>query len=679
MAPLNIEDLLQYRYVSQPVYSPSGAQVAYTVCAAKPEEDGYRNDLWLLDAPGGESRALTQHGQAGGFIWMDEDQILYGRARATEEVPEKGPRTDFFALNTQGRERLLFRVNLEARPEALLPDGRFLLSADFEPRLQAALGGLSGQAYEKAWHHLKAKQNRRTVLEESPFWKDGEGFVSGRRRGLFLYTEADKTLRQLTGNDKRVELVRPDPVGRRIAYTAACVQTTEPILGGIFLYDIESGTERCLLPQGRWRVDDLDFAGGKIWFVGSNLHPWGIDQRPDLLALDPATEEQSVLCKALPPLGSLVNSDCRLGAGRVFCTRANRAFFIGTLEEEAHLYCWSPEDGLRQLLAAQGCIDFFDINAEAGHAACVALQNMALQELYITPLPSHSAAPAPLPARARRTAHNTALLAQKPPVKPHRLRVAANDGTEIHGCVLPPAGWRQHENAKAAYPAVLCIHGGPYTCYGPVYHHEMQLLAQEGYFVIFCNPRGSAGRADGFADIRGDFGGVDCRDILAFCDAALAAWPSIDPARLGVSGGSYGGFMANWLVTHSHRFAAAVSQRGISNFLSFAGTSDIGTDFTRLYELGSVAAEPEKLWRMSPLKYAQNCATPTLFIHADEDCRCPLEQALQMYTALLRQGTPARLALFHGQGHELSRSGAPKARMLRLREILDWLERYLHP
>ena len=227
------------------------------------------------------------------------------------------------------------------------------------------------------------------------------------------------------------------------------------------------------------------------------------------------------------------------------------------------------------------------------------------------------------------------------------------------------------------YPGILHIHGGPKTIFGDIFHHEMQLWASRGFFVFYCNPRGSDGRGRDFADIRGRWGTVDYTDIMDFTDAVLGRYLEIDSERLGVCGGSYGGFMTNWIIGHTDRFAAACSQRSFANMVNFEYLSDIGLTNIRSEHLGSAEEDPEALWNESPLKYAPNCKTPTLFIHSDQDFRCPLPDALEMFSCLKRAGCPARLCLFHGENHELSRSGRPDNRITRLQEIVTWFETYL--
>lgn len=248
-------------------------------------------------------------------------------------------------------------------------------------------------------------------------------------------------------------------------------------------------------------------------------------------------------------------------------------------------------------------------------------------------------------------------------------------GTKHEGFVLRPFDYQEGKK----YPAILDIHGGPKTVYGTLYYHEMQYWASKGYFVFFMNPHGSDGRGDKYSDIYGHYGEEDYQDLMKMTDVFLEKYPEVDAARLGVTGGSYGGFMTNWIIGHTDRFKAAATQRSISNWLSFYGTSDIGYYFAKDQCRGDIYDDKmvENLWRQSPLKYFNNVKTATLIIHSDQDYRCPLEQGMQVLTALIDRGIPAKMIQFKGENHDLSRSGRIKARLKRLDEITKWMDKYL--
>ena len=247
------------------------------------------------------------------------------------------------------------------------------------------------------------------------------------------------------------------------------------------------------------------------------------------------------------------------------------------------------------------------------------------------------------------------------------------DGVDIDGFVMKPVGYEPGKR----YPGILHIHGGPKMVFGPGFHHEMQLWAASGFFVCYCNPRGSCGKGNAFADLQGKYGEVDFRDLMEFTDEVLRRYPEIDADRMGVAGGSYGGFMTNWVIGHTDRFRCAVSQRSIANYVGDYLLSDIGYYYVPDQQLGTIWEHPERLWKASPLTYADRVKTPTLFIHADKDYRCTLVNGLEMFAALKLHGVESKLCMFYGENHGLSREGKPSNRISRLSEILHWMEEHL--
>ena len=247
------------------------------------------------------------------------------------------------------------------------------------------------------------------------------------------------------------------------------------------------------------------------------------------------------------------------------------------------------------------------------------------------------------------------------------------DGVDIDGFVMKPVGYEPGKR----YPGILHIHGGPKMVFGPGFHHEMQLWAASGFFVCYCNPRGSCGKGNAFADLQGKYGEVDFRDLMEFTDEVLRRYPEIDADRMGVAGGSYGGFMTNWVIGHTDRFRCAVSQRSIANYVGDYLLSDIGYYYVPDQQLGTIWEHPERLWKASPLTYADRVKTPTLFIHADKDYRCTLANGLEMFAALKLHGVESKLCMFYGENHGLSREGKPSNRISRLSEILHWMEEHL--
>jgi dipeptidyl aminopeptidase/acylaminoacyl peptidase len=260
----------------------------------------------------------------------------------------------------------------------------------------------------------------------------------------------------------------------------------------------------------------------------------------------------------------------------------------------------------------------------------------------------------------------------------HEIWFENPDGQKIQGWyILPP-----NYEAGKKYPLALNIHGGPHVMWtpsAPAIWHEWQVHAAAGYVVFFCNPRGSNGYGQTFLSaIRSNWGKVTMDDVMAGVDAMIAKGV-IDESRMAITGGSFGGYMTAWIIGNSHRFASAVSQRGVYNVASFYGTSDVPRLMSAEFE-AEPWEDPQKFWQHSPLAYAHNITTPTLIIHSENDFRVPIEQGEQLFAWIRRAtNTPVKMLRYPREGHELSRSGEPDHRMSRLREMQKWFDTYCQP
>ncbi|NUN50005.1 MAG: S9 family peptidase [Candidatus Brocadiae bacterium] len=274
-----------------------------------------------------------------------------------------------------------------------------------------------------------------------------------------------------------------------------------------------------------------------------------------------------------------------------------------------------------------------------------------------------------------RTQFNSSWLRRRTLAKPRELWCLSKDGADVQGWILMPPVRR----AGKRCPAVLYIHGGPATQYSKAFMHEFQVLAARGFAVLYCNPRCSTGYSQRHLNAcQGAWGTKDFEDLMAFTDACLKAEPGIDPRRLGVAGGSYGGFMTNWIVGHTRRFRAAVSSRSISNFLSFVGSSDFGYLWPKgFWGDDNAWSNPKKYLAMSPLSSLHRMNTPMLIEHQEEDHRCPMEQAEQLWAALKWKGVPVEFARYPQEPHGMSRGGRPDRRIDRLERIEKWFSKWL--
>ena len=352
--------------------------------------------------------------------------------------------------------------------------------------------------------------------------------------------------------------------------------------------------------------------------------------------------------------------DCKFNDGASAVHDENYIYFIATLRKQSVIRRFDAAGHMETLVDRQGAVHSLALCGNTIYYP--AMRDMGLTEIYSFDGKEEK----------KLTSFNDAILADRE-VCPVEEFTFTCQGLELDGYVMKPAGF----DPEKKYPGILTVHGGPRATFGPTFFHESQVFANAGYFVFFTNPLGSDGRGNEFADITGKHGGIDFDCCMALTDEVVKRYPQIDEKRLGIMGGSYGGFMTNWAIGNTTRFAAACSQRSIANWISKCMTTDIGYYFNMDQLAADPWNSPEKMWAHSPLKYADMAKTPTLFIQSDEDYRCWMGDALQMFSALKYFGVEARVCLFHGENHELSRSGKPKHRIRRMTEMMNWFDKYL--
>jgi len=567
--------------------------------------------------------------------------------------------TSYYVLDVTGGEALpLFTLPFAVESLRVLDGTHFAVTASIH-RDRPDLYRADDEARKKAQKE-KEEDADYEVFDELPFWFNGAGVVNGQRSALFLVSLDPLTVTRITGPEEDLQGIAV--LGDEVFLAAAPRPAKMPLMGfSLAAVNWKTGEKRAVGTYDDLTLGALEAVGAELWLLASACKRHGLNENYWVYAVTPETGEIRVLRQEEYSFYNSVGSDVRFGGGRQTAAAEGGLYHLTTRGGCAPLHLLSPDGSDTPVVTKEGCIDSFDVSD--GRALAVALYDMRPQELYLCDLATGET--------ERVSDFNGPVLANKYVAQPRPITVESA-GYAIQGWVLPPMDF---DPAKT-YPAVLDVHGGPKTVYGPVFYHEMQLWAGKGYFVLFCNPKGSDGGDNDFMDIRGDYGGTDYQNLMDFTDAVLAAYPQIDPRRVCETGGSYGGFMTNWIIGHTDRFCCAASQRSISNWLSFWGVSDIGFYFAADQTAGDLYDDPEKLWAHSPLKYAKNAVTPTLFIHSQEDYRCPMDQGIQMYAALLDRGVPARLCLFHGENHELSRSGKPRHRLRRLKEITDWFDKY---
>lgn len=646
--PITPKTFTKFEFLSHPKLSPDNRHVAFLAKKANEELDGYNSNIWLYSFSEDRTSQLTTSGYDGKFVWQDKETILFASERAEPE--EEKEETDFYTIDISGGE---------AKQKFSVPHRVEEFHWHREGLIYRALTSVEEEDPEE---EDKEQQNYR-VLDEIPFWMNEQGFTNKKRQHLFSFNPQEEKDIELTPG--YLSVGEFSFCEGRICFIGAEYKDKMPVTNDIYCLDLSKETtqpER--LTGGERQFFLIEFRDDSNLFVSStDMEEIGLNENHQLYNFNLKTRELELLNEEWKnSTTNRVLTDARLGGGPQSIGSREKMYFASTIGNHSHLLSVDSSGEITQLTSSSGSVDSFDVKED--RVVFVKLKKEELQELYTLGQDNQQEK-----ALSRR---NKQALDDLPLADVEEFTVE-NDGAQIEAWLMTPPDFDRH----SSYPAILEIHGGPKTVYGEVYFHEMQLLASKGYVVLFSNPRGSDGKGDAFADIRGQFGDVDYRDLMAVLDQALRKYPFIDPDRLGVTGGSYGGFMTNWIIGHTDRFKAAVSCRSISNWISKFCTTDIGYYFVEDQQDGTPWNSQEKLWEQSPLQYADQADTPTLFIHSEEDYRCWLAEALQMFTALKYFGVEAKLCLFEGENHDLSRSGTPSNRIDRLDEMVTWFDKYL--
>jgi dipeptidyl aminopeptidase/acylaminoacyl peptidase len=652
------ETMYRFSYLSRLQASPNEKRYSVVVAKANKKSNQYDSELYIGDKSLTSVIHLGQ--QADTLFWSDETVLLVADAnkkRREKTTKERQTRLSVLDVSTK-KVSYLATLPIPISLERRLSETDILVSSSLS---QTDHMLYEGDAKDRR-AYLKRQQEEAFAhdIEELPFLFNGAGFVYGKRKQLFILNLKTYELTRITPKEFSYSQVEVREDGALILSGLYEAPVRVPT-SGLYEYNLQKQSFTELLAPDKFKIDRFFLQASSILVFASDMKTFGLNQNPDLYQL-----RQGNLDKIADygySVYSTVGADVRYG-GTAQAVQGTPAYSVTTHDDHTDIIQIDSQ-GIKRVYEASGSID--GLIAYQGGFLAIGLpralgQGQDLQEVYridtsftVTPLSSFN--------KKSLSGYYVA-----PPMEV----VVQKPNHTVKGWVLLP----QDYDEKTDYPTILDIHGGPKTVYGAVYYHEMQVWANAGYIVCFANPRGSDGKGDAFADIRGRYGDIDYQDLMDFTDEVVKRY-RVDERRLFVTGGSYGGFMTNWMVGHTKRFKAAVTQRSISNWVSFCGTSDIGHTFGVDQAGGHPVMDMEKLWHQSPLKYAMNVTTPLLFIHSDKDHRCPMEQAEQFHSVLKTNGVDTRFIWFNNENHELSRSGKPHARIKRLSEIEAWFGRFV--
>lgn len=659
-----VEDLFSFQLAGDPQVSPSGDRVAFVVSRINREENATETAIYMA-APGSDPVRFTSGENDGAPRFSPDGQWLGFISRRSGQ-----PQVWVISL-AGGEARQVTRVQGGVREFAWAPSGRRLA---FTAMLDAR--GIRPEVKEEREEDLLRKFTKgvKTITEQ--FHKmDGEGYYGDARPCLCVIAlEEGAEPVQLTQPPYRVAGVAWAPDNETILFSGRLGPDydREALTRHLYAISAKGGEARQLTPPD-WNCGGASVSpdGQLVAFVMTEAQALGYDN--PVLAVVPLVggEVRTVAVDWDRPFATVGLSDLPAPGAEnrpVWAPDGRSLYALSSINGTCHLVRVDVATGkVEQLTSGDRYAYAASLDAACRTAVLAVADPLNPGDLYWYDVGEGT--------EQRLTELNGALLAELELSEPCRIYARAGDGPQVDGWVMKPHGFVEGQQ----YPTILEIHGGPMAMYASAFFFEFQLLAAQGYGVIYSNPRGSLGYGGDFcAAIRGRWGSHDYADLMAIVDQALAENDWMDAGRLGVTGGSYGGYMTNWIVSHTDRFRAAVTGRSIADWRSMIGSGDGGARW--IQNAGGVPPWADDAWykQQSPITYVENVRTPILIEHQEGDLRCPIDQAMLWFTAIKYLGkAPVRFVSYPDEFHGMSRNGKPWNRVHRLNEIVTWFDTYL--
>ncbi|MDA0839157.1 MAG: S9 family peptidase [Planctomycetota bacterium] len=655
------EDLYRMELIGDCRISPDGEHVVYTVVRVEKESEKRFTNLWIVPAQGGRPKQFTYGDQDSGPRWSpDGKEIAFLSSRGKEKqsqihiIPFDG-----------GEARPLTRLQGAILSYEWSPDGKQFVCS-FRKKDEEEL-----EREKDEWKKQLGVVVRHFTRVH--YKQDGAGFLPAERPHLWLINSKSGKATQLTSGEKYSEQGPAwSPDGKSIAFCSNRSDDPDFDLDGmdIFIMPAAGGRIRKLsAPEGRKFSPSFSPDGKFIAYIGvQKKKQWW---RNEKLWLVPTRNS---------------NKAVELTAGHDFAV--NSLTLTDTASASMSDPVWSPDSkSVYFQISRKGGTSVMHIDVESRAIESVLDEEAAYGNLTLDRRGNRLAClrgdlsdpgqvcVSDLAAGAVRTLTglNSGWLPKLDLGDVEEVWFKGAVKNDLQGWILKPPGFRPGRK----YPSILYIHGGPLAQYGYSFMSEFYMLAAAGYVVYYCNPRGGSGYGEEHAKaIWNDWGGADYDDLMAFTDFVQRR-PYLDRRRMGVTGGSYGGFMTNWIIGHTDRFQGAVTQRCVSNLISMYGSSDFNWAFQEVFNDEPPWENMENYWRQSPMKYIGNARTPTLVIHSEQDLRCNIEQGEQVFVALKKLGVDTEFVRFPDESHGLSRGGRTDRRIERINHIIRWFDKYL--
>lgn len=668
---IQAEDLYRFQLISDVRLSPDGASVVYSQQRVDRKTEKKYANLWVAPTQGGAARQFTWGDQSDRQPrWSpDGSQIAFLSNRGDPDKPAQIYLIPFAG----GEARPLTNIPGSIASFAWSPDGK---------RLVCQARKKDAEVLEREKDEQKKKLGVTARHVERVFYKlDGEGYLPKERWHVWVVDARSGRARQLTDHPIYDE-VEPawSPDGKWLAFVSNRSPDPDlnpdqvdlfvmPASGGEFRKinaPIGEKSQPSFSPDGKW-LAYYGKEGESDWYRNQGVWVAAVDGSAPAQPLT-AVYDIHVAAQAINDLGQpeqMPPTWSKDGQRLYFPVSQHGSVWLMSVKVDGSDLRTEIGGRLDALNSSGGVVGSYSFDRNQERLAYFYGKLDDPGQVYCLEFTSGE--------RRKLTQVNQELLGEIDLGQIESVWIKGPVGNDLQGWILKPPGF----DPGKKYASILEIHGGPLTQYGFFFMHEFYYLAAQGHVIHFCNPRGGRGYGEAHAGaIWGAWGTVDYDDLMAWTDY-VAALPYIDAERMGVTGGSYGGYMTVWIIGHTPRFKAAATQRCVSNLISLWGSSDMNWVFQQVLEAGPPSQDFDKYWDRSPIKYIGAASTPTLVLHNEGDLRCPIEQGEQVFVALKRQGVETEMVRFPDEFHGMSRTGRTDRRIARLNHIARWFKKHL--